>query len=197
MQNKLNPALQTLLEQLEQQGLHNDARQQDRQRKYLNITRDTGEFLYWLVKSCQVKRVLELGTSNGYSTLWLAAALPEDGEIITIERDEKKIAEANDNFQRAGVSSRITLLSGDVVEQIQCVPGLVDLVFMDTQRSVYPLLIEPILHRLKPGGVIVVDNAISHAQELEALFAYFEQRPQFTTSLIPVGKGEYLVYNAG
>ncbi|ELO1814190.1 O-methyltransferase [Vibrio fluvialis] len=196
MQNKLSPEMQTLLNALEQQGINNDAQQQDRNFKYLNITRDTGEFLYWLVKSCQVERILELGTSNGYSTLWFAAALPEGGKIFTIERSEHKVAEAMANFKRVGVEHSIDILVGDVLEQIYHAPQEIDLVFMDTQRSVYPQLIEPVLARLKPGGVIVVDNAISHANEIQTFVDYFEQRDEFTTSLLTVGKGEYLIYKS-
>lgn len=196
MQNKLSPAMQTLLCELEKKGADNDATQTDRQFKYLNITRDTGELLYWLVKSGGVKRVLELGTSNGYSTLWLAAALPNDGQIFTIERSEHKVAEAQANFARAGVEHVIDILVGDVLEQIHNVPHELDLVFMDTQRSVYPQLIAPVLARLKPGGVIVVDNAISHASEIESFVDYFEQRDEFTTSLLTVGKGEYLIHKS-
>lgn len=74
-----------IMDELEQLGLENDQAQSDKSKKYLNITRDTGELLAVLIKATGAAKVLEIGTSNGYSTLWLASALPENGHIYTIE----------------------------------------------------------------------------------------------------------------
>lgn len=77
--------LTALLRELEQLGEENDATVEQKELKYLNITRDTGEFLAVLIKASVVRQALEIGTSNGYSTLWLASALPEDGHVTTLE----------------------------------------------------------------------------------------------------------------
>ncbi|HGE6115915.1 TPA: O-methyltransferase, partial [Vibrio cholerae] len=86
------------MEDLEQFGIQNDLAQSDKSKKYLNITRDTGEFLSVLVKATGANRILEIGTSNGYSTIWLASALPDDGKVYTIEANPQKIEEASLNF---------------------------------------------------------------------------------------------------
>ncbi|MGL6165620.1 MAG: O-methyltransferase, partial [Aeromonas veronii] len=96
--------LEQLKRQLEQLGERNDSMQQARHRKLLNITRDTGELLSVLVQTRGAQAVLEIGTSNGYSTLWLAEAVRRlEGHVTTIELDENKRVLAHDNFQRAGL----------------------------------------------------------------------------------------------
>ena len=86
---------QRVMEDIELLGIQNDLAQSDRSKKYLNITRDTGEFLSVLVKATSSRRILEIGTSNGYSTIWLASALSDDGKVYTIEANSEKIAEAS------------------------------------------------------------------------------------------------------
>jgi predicted O-methyltransferase YrrM len=104
----------TLLTELEAFGENNDAARATRAERMLNITRDTGEFLAVMIKAMHARRVLEVGTSNGYSTLWLAwAASAIDGQVTTLEVSEAKIALARENFARAGLDDRITLQSGD------------------------------------------------------------------------------------
>jgi predicted O-methyltransferase YrrM len=134
----------------------------------LNITPDTGEFLAVLVKAMQARRILEIGTSNGYSTLWLAdAAASIDGAVTTMEMSPQKIAMARQNFERAGLAQRITQREGDagaLLEQLG--DGAFDLVFLDSRRSAY-LDWWPALKRiLRAGGLLVVDNATSHADEM-------------------------------
>src|SRR6476619_2332733 len=99
-----------LLEQLrgmERFGRDNDAATTDRSQKMLNITHDTGVFLALLVKAARCRNVLEIGTSNGYSTLWLADAVGDAGRITTVDRAAHKVELAARNFQRAGLAPRI------------------------------------------------------------------------------------------
>lgn len=106
----MNNQLQGLLAELEQFGNANDSTTTERPRKMLNITRDTGEFLAVLVRAAVARRVLEIGTSNGYSTLWLASAAQAiGGTVTTIESAEYKIGLATNNFARSGLASHITL----------------------------------------------------------------------------------------
>lgn len=187
----------TLLAELEKLGRNNDHIQTDKTKKYLNITHDTGAFLAWLVKAVRAENVLEIGTSNGYSTLWLASALSQDsGHVYTIERDLSKAREAADNFDRARMQSRIRLLVGEALSALPRVPEPVDLVFLDADRSAY-LDMAPLLYDLlKEGGVLVCDNALSHADELAEFASWVQSHSQLSSCLIPVGKGELLVYKA-
>ncbi|MBI1995983.1 MAG: class I SAM-dependent methyltransferase, partial [Deltaproteobacteria bacterium] len=101
--------LENLLAELEQFGKDNDGSTVERPRKMLNITRDTGEFLAVLVRATLARRVLEIGTSNGYSTLWLAsAARAIGGSVTTVEKSQYKIGLATTNFARSGLASYIS-----------------------------------------------------------------------------------------
>ncbi|QUJ68992.1 O-methyltransferase [Photobacterium sp. GJ3] len=189
-------ALSDLLLELEAHGTRNDASETDRAKKLLNITRDTGEFLAVMVKSVRAQRVLEIGTSNGYSTLWLANALPATGRVVTIEKLSEKAEMAAANFARAGLADRITQIQGDAGEYLNQTEESFDLIFLDADRSVYLSYIEPILSRLSSGGVLICDNAISHHAELVDFMSVLNQQEGLTTCLIPVGKGEFVVHQA-
>jgi predicted O-methyltransferase YrrM len=194
----LETKLHTLLAELAAFGDAHDSDAANRATRMLNITPDTGEFLAVLVKAMNARRILEIGTSNGYSTLWLAdAAAGIDGHVTTIEMSPQKIAMARENFERGGLASRITQREGDAgVHQQQLGDGSFDLVFLDSKRSVY-LDWWPALRRiLRAGGLLVVDNATSHADEMAAFTDAVRADPAFTASLVPVGKGEFLAVKA-
>ncbi|MFM5623998.1 O-methyltransferase [Aeromonas veronii] len=188
-------ALEQLKRQLEQLGERNDSMQQARHRKLLNITRDTGELLSVLVQTRGAQAVLEIGTSNGYSTLWLAEAVRRlEGHVTTIELDEDKRVLAHDNFQRAGLAPWVTLLAGDAGELLPTLPQAgYQLIFLDSDRQHYRACWPQIRRLLAPRGLLVVDNAISHRREMVEWMNEVGQDPAFATSLVPVGKGEWLV----
>ena len=110
----VDDSLQVLKAELERFGEANDAATTERPRRMLNITHDTGEFLTVLVRATAARRVLEIGTSNGYSTLWLAdAARAIGGAVTTVEFAEYKVGLASANFARSGLSPFITLVHDD------------------------------------------------------------------------------------
>ena len=187
--------LEQLKRELERFGEQHDEAQPSRGRKMLNITRDTGELLALLVQTRGAQAVLEIGTSNGYSTLWLAEAVKRlDGRVTTIERNEKKISLAEANFQRAGLSPWIILLAGEVGSLFPSLPTAgYQLIFLDSDRQHYQGWWPEILRLLAPRGLLVVDNAISHESEMRDWMAQVRRDPDFLTSLVPVGKGEFLV----
>ena len=129
-----------LLAELEALGNANDATETARPRRLLNITRDTGELLAVLVRATAAKRVLEIGTSNGYSTLWLAAAArATGGTVTTVERADYKVDLARANFARSGLERVITLVHDDAGRVLQrSAAASFDLVFLDSERPEYP-----------------------------------------------------------
>ena len=187
--------LEQLKRELDRFGEQHDEAQPSRGSKMLNITRDTGELLALLVQTRGAQAVLEIGTSNGYSTLWLAEAVKRlDGRVTTIERDEKKISLAEANFQRAGLSPWIILLAGEAGSLLPSLPTAgYQLIFLDSDRQHYQGWWPEILRLLAPRGLLVVDNAISHESEMRDWMAQVRRDPDFLTSLVPVGKGEFLV----
>src|SRR5207248_4215368 len=110
----MTESLQVLLSELECFGEANDNATAERSRRMLNITRDTGEFLSVLVQATSARRVLEIGTSNGYSTLWLASATRvTGGAVTTVEIADYKVGLAQQNFSRSGLASSITPVQDD------------------------------------------------------------------------------------
>jgi predicted O-methyltransferase YrrM len=194
----LDSRLQTLLGELAAFGDAHDSDAADHASRMLNITPDTGEFLAVLVKAMGARRILEIGTSNGYSTLWLAdAAASIDGAVTTVEISPAKIAMARENVDRAGLAGCITLREGDAGAILQgLTDSAFDLVFLDSQRSAYLDWWRDLQRILRPGGLLVADNATSHAGEMAAFTDAVRADAGFTTSLVPVGKGEFLAVKA-
>ena len=186
--------LETLKADLEGFGEANDAATNERSRRMLNITRDTGEFLAVLVRATVARRVLEIGTSNGYSTLWLAdAARAIGGAVTTVEVAEYKIGLASANFARAGLSPFITQVHDDAGRLLQRTEqSAYDLIFLDSERPEYPGWWPHLRRVLRPGGLLIVDNATSHVEQMAPFVALVTADLQFTTCLIPVGNGEFL-----
>lgn len=186
--------LQALKDELARFGADNDARESARGHRMLNITPDTGEFLAVLVRFGVARRVLEIGTSNGYSTLWLAeAAAAIDGHVTTLEFAGDKVEMARANFARSGLAEHITLVHGDAGPWlVQAAEDSIDLLFLDSDRGQYAGWWPQLRRVLRPGGLLVVDNATSHAEEMEPLRALLEADVNFSTSLVPVGNGELL-----
>ena len=186
--------LEKLLVELEQFGMSNDGSTSERPRKMLNITRDTGEFLVVLVKAMLARRVLEIGTSNGYSTLWLASAARDiGGSVTTVEKHQYKIDLATTNFTRSGLAPYILQLHEDAAQLLQCsADAAFDFIFLDSERPEYPGWWPNIRRVLRPGGLLVVDNATSHPREVEPFVALVKADAEFATSLVPVGNGEFL-----
>ncbi len=190
----MTESLQKLLAELELFGKTNDASIKDRPRRMLNITRDTGEFLSVLIRAMGVQRVLEIGTSNGYSTLWLADAVASmGGKVTTIDVSEFKVALAKKNFARSGLAPVIDQIQGDAQRVLASLENSAfDFVFLDSERVDYPAWWPDIKRVLRVGGLLVVDNATSHPEELAPFVAVVKADAEFITCLVPIGNGEFL-----
>lgn len=194
----MSSLVEALKSELERFGEANDEAMSERSRRMLNITRDTGEFLSVLVRATAARRVLEIGTSNGYSTVWLAeAASATRGSVTTVEFSEYKVGLASATFARSGLSSLISLVhddAGRVLQQAE--EHAFDFIFLDSERSEYPGWWPQLRRVLRPGGLLVVDNAISHVEQMASFIALVKADSHFATSLVPVGNGEFLAVKA-
>ncbi|MBI3376005.1 MAG: O-methyltransferase [Betaproteobacteria bacterium] len=190
----MSDSLAALKAELEDFGKATDRATAARSGRMLNITRDTGELLSVLVRVTAARRILEIGTSNGYSTIWLAeAASAIDGRVTTVEFADSKVGLARANFARSGLAPFINLIHGDAGRFLQHAgQDAYDLVFLDSERPEYPGWWPRLRGVLRPGGLMVADNATSHAAEMAPFVALVNADPQFTTCLVPVGNGEYL-----
>ncbi|WP_324678452.1 O-methyltransferase [Hymenobacter sp. GOD-10R] len=192
----MNQIRAEFLRQLAEFGQANDQQATRRDERLLNITPDTGPFLALLIKATQARAVLEIGTSNGYSTIWLADAVQATGgHVTTVEVNEARATQARHNFQQAAFIDTITL---EVTPAESFLPTIAsnsfDFIFLDSDRTQYCAW-WPLLHRLlRPGGLMVVDNAVSHQHQLVAFLALVEATRGTETSLVPLGKGELLIW---
>ena len=190
--------LTALLHELEVFGADNDDSHSQRGQRMLNITRDTGELLAVLVHARAARRILEIGTSNGYSTLWLArAGAALGGTVTTVELSDYKYQMACANFARAGLGGSIRALHANATAVLaEAADGAYDMLFLDSERSEYLGWWPQIRRVLAAGGVLVVDNATSHAGEMAAFVAAVRADAGFTSCLVPVGKGEFIAVKA-
>ena len=193
LETGLNSHLLAILDELWSFGLEHDARQAEHAQRMLNVTPEGGRFLWTLVMATRARRVLEIGTSNGYSTLWLAdAARANRGRIISVEEDPSKVSMARENLARAELSPFVELVNSPACEALQGLSGPFHFVFLDADRASYPRYLAQLLPVLGPRALIVADNAVSHAAELDAYLRRVKSDPMLFSLTVPVGKGEEL-----
>jgi predicted O-methyltransferase YrrM len=186
----MNPEIRNFLTQLEEHARTHDAREPERSRKLLNLEPETAELLSILARSSRARSVLEIGTSNGYSTIWLAAAVgPEGGRVISIDRSREKHKLAQDNLVATGLLQFVDLRLGDATEIVKTLPGPFDFVFFDGDRTSAPGQLALLLPKLAPQALILADNALSHPQEIAGYLAMVKGLKQLQHVLIPIGKG--------
>lgn len=119
-----------------------------------------GAFLAILVKLVEAKRVLEIGTFTGLSSLWMAESLPKGGDLVCCDLSEEFTAHARKAWVEAGVADRITLLIGPALVTLEGLEGPFDLAFLDADKPNYPRYLEKLTRLVRPGGLIVADNTL-------------------------------------
>lgn len=191
----MDDRLQGFLDELAAFGRANDREAFDRAQKMLNITPDTGVLLWMLVRSIKPAHVLEIGTSNGYSTVWMADAFVDpDQTLTTLEIQPAKAQLARSNFARAGVASRIRLIEGDASTFLAEAPAeQFSLVFLDSERTRYLTWWKDLFRVTATDGLIVVDNAVDKAAELVEFRRLVDSTPGCTSVLAPLGNGELII----
>jgi predicted O-methyltransferase YrrM len=188
------PARRAIVAEVLAASRAHDAEQTDRLARFRNVEPETAELLGVLVRATRARRILELGTSNGYSTLWLAdAAEATGGAVTSVEIDAERTAMAAANLARAGLAAELrTQDAGAVLRDAPA--DAWDLVFLDAERPAYADYWPDLLRTLRPaGGLLAIDNVISHADEVAAVTAIVEAEPAVTTTLVPIGAGLRLV----
>ncbi len=184
-----------LLAEIEQRGQEYDARETDHSRKMLNLEPDTAKLMHILARSIRAKRILEIGTSNGYSTIWLASAVAETkGLVTTIDQSAEKQAMARENLQRAGLLDSVELLQGRAGAIVRELVGPFDLVFFDADRLGAAANLEALLPKLTPAVLLLADNVLSHPQEIARYLEAVKKLEGFEHVVVPVGKGLSVAY---
>jgi predicted O-methyltransferase YrrM len=158
-----------------------------------NVGPEGGALLAWLVGLLGAKRVLEIGTSNGYSTIWLARALSEaGGELVTLELEPVKVEMARANLKRAGLDRSVTIVEGPATASLKVLGGPFDLVFIDADKPQYPDYLREVRRLVTTGSVIVADNMTTHPEETEPYRSMADADPGLESVLLPVGGGLYV-----
>ena len=164
----MDEVLLELLGKLSAFGERNDDHETERVKRMLNITPDTGRLLWILVRATRAKRIVEVGTSNAFSTIWLAdGARLTGGRVTTLEVDTDKIALARANLAEAELDEVVDIVQGPAAESLAKLSGPFDIVFLDADRPSYLKYLELVLPKLRMGGLLIADNAVSHAHELQ------------------------------
>jgi predicted O-methyltransferase YrrM len=190
----VHSARRIVAEQLLERSRAHDAQQQDRLARFRNVESDTAALLAVLVRATRARTILELGTSNGYSTIWLAdAAEDSGGRVTSIDFDATRTAMARESLALAGLG--VELLSGDAGELLRDAPdGAWDFIFLDAERDAYAAYWPDLLRTLRAdGGLLAVDNVLSHPDEVVELTALVAAEPAVTSTVVTSGAGLLLV----
>ncbi len=170
------------------------------------IRRETQSLMKFLLAMCRPMQILEVGTAVGFSALLMSEYGPEGCHVTTIEKYEKRIPVARENFARAGRERQITLLPGDAAEVLKELDGVYDLIFMDAAKGQYINFLPDILRLLPKGGLLVSDNVLQDGDVVESRFAVTRRNrtiharmreylyelthhPLLETCILPVGDG--------
>jgi predicted O-methyltransferase YrrM len=190
----MDPQLISLLKEIERFATTHDSKVKNHLEQLLCVTPETGSFLNIVTRAVKGKHVLEIGTSIGYSTLWIADALCySEGIVTTIEISENKAQLARKNFERSGLSKFIEMHLEDAREYLKKLePSFFDLVFWDAERSQYVSYWGEVDRVLKTGSILIVDNATSHPHELVRLIELVEASNRYLSQTLPIGKGEFI-----
>ncbi|WP_028309443.1 O-methyltransferase [Desulfitibacter alkalitolerans] len=190
------PKRDSLLKQMEQEGLEDKIPIADPQ---------TAGLLYLLAKMHNSRRVLEIGTATGYSTIWLARAVAPLGRVTTIEINHLRHRRAREYFQRAGLDNIITAYLGDALNILPQLPGDFDFIFMDAAKGQYISFFDYAYKLLVPGGILVADNVLFKGMvatgakyprrkrtlvvRLRKFLRMLNNHPNLVTSILPLGDG--------
>jgi len=198
----LAPAVRRVLERLERRSAREEAvRKSLSESEYrgrlgefmLAIGRDSGRLLHMLVKHGRCTRILELGTSAGYSTLWLAdAAGATGGRVVSLDNQAGKHREARANLEAAGLAGRVELITADILPALARLPGPFDLVLLDYTRDQYIAALEALRPKLTPGALVAADNMLqplATRAQAEAYRTHVAAQADLESVLVPIGNG--------
>ena len=178
----MNASTKSLLEELEIFGQTHSG--------YYNIPADTGEFFYILALISKAKNILEVGTSNGYSAIWLGEAAKQNkGRVTTIEVSEHKVEMASENFKRAKLDKAIQIVHGDALKEIPKLKDKFDFLFLDAVKEDYIKYFKLAYPKLTKNAVVVADNAIMFEKYMKDYLEFVRNHKDLRSVLVPIGSG--------
>lgn len=195
--NSLNPEIDSLVYRIEREA---------REQEVPIVRTETRELLKVLELIQKPKRILEVGTAVGFSSIYMSQYLPEGGSITTIEKYPPRIEAAKKNFARTGTEKVITLLEGDAADILRELSGSYDMIFMDAAKGQYIHFFPEVIRLLAPGGMLISDNVLQDGDVLESHYAItkrnrtihsrmreylyeIKRHPLLETAIVPIGDG--------
>jgi predicted O-methyltransferase YrrM len=187
----MNELRRKLAGELYAQNKQHDDALADRLLRFRSVDPPVAELLGVLVRARNAQHILEIGTSSGYSTIWLAdAAEQTDGTVLTVDTDGERTELARKNLQNAGVLDRVTLRTEDAAAALSSYrSGHWEFIFLDAERPEYPKYLPDLVRSLAPHGVLAIDNVLSHENELVEFTRMIEAEPKFTQTVVAIGAG--------
>ncbi len=194
----MNRDRRSFLDELMAASRDHDARQPDRLARWRNLEPETAAMLAVLVRATAARRLLEIGTSNGYSAIWLGDAVQgAGGSVLSIEIDPERARAGRENIAAAGLEETVEVRVADAGEVLRGFgDGEWDFVLLDSEREPYAGYWQDLVRTLAPGGLLVVDNARSHAHELAEFRELVEGDTRVLSSLVPIGAGVLMIVRA-
>jgi predicted O-methyltransferase YrrM len=191
----MDTSTRAVLDDLAEHGARHDAGLTDRLQRLRNMKPDAAALIGLLVRLQRGPRILEIGTSNGYSTIWLAdAARDHGGRLVSVEIDPGRVAQARVNLARAGLTDVAEVRHADGLEVLAATPdSSVTGVVLDAERPAYAAYWPHVLRILAPGGFVAVDNALSHADELTVFRDLVDTTPGAHSDLLDLGDGLLII----
>jgi predicted O-methyltransferase YrrM len=196
----MNQRLGAFLDELYTDGVAHDAAQQHRLLNRRNLEPATAELISLIVRILGARQVVEIGTANGYSTVWLADAVGDTGghviSVDTATNDDARTNLARADAVEPGIAKRVELRQEDGGAYLtQLGDGTVDLLFLDAERVEYPRWWPHPVRVLHPGAVLAVDNVLSHADEVAPFLALLAREATLVRATVAVGKGLHLAWS--
>ncbi len=186
----LDERVRAVLARLEREDADERERGVPRELRARQVAPTTGRFLFALVAPQADAEVLEIGGSRGYSTIWLAAAARIlGGRVLSLEVDPAKAEAWRANVAEAGLSDWVELIAGDAFETLEPLEDVFDIVFLDAEKDDYERLFALARTKLEPGGVVLADNVLSHAETLGAYSAARQADPTLESVTVPLDRG--------
>ncbi len=190
----MDPTVQKVVDDLFAAAQRHDETRTDRLQRWRVLEPEAGKLVWFLVRAVRARSIVEIGTSRGVSTLWLAeAARATGGHVLSVDTDPQAQDDARRSLAEAGLAGSVTFRVGDGGAVLAGLPDSgVDLLFLDAERTEYPGWWPHPARVLRPGGVLVADNALSHPAEIAPLRELVDADPDLVTTTVDVGKGELL-----
>jgi caffeoyl-CoA O-methyltransferase len=186
----LDDRVRAVLARLEQEDASERERGLPPEERSRQVARTTGQFLFSLVAPQTDCEVLEIGSSRGYSTIWLAAAARYlGGRVLSLEVDPRKIDAWRRNVAEAGLADWAELVEGDARETLPPLEDVFDLVFLDAEKDDYGSLFALARAKVEPGALVVADNVLSHPDPLARYSEARQADPTLSSVTVPLDRG--------